>query len=137
MGGTTHPFLALQFLTGGELDDASGLFVSPRGTPKYYFSTDALKSHAYLGLLPEDLMEILTLRGLSFQPTTEKGVLFHMIGAISQFGKVGVTCVGDSREEADALYEWTTSVLDREMGAGNGRRGKLERLFDRHLPGME
>ena len=31
MGGTTHPFLALQFLTGGRLDPETGLFLSPRG----------------------------------------------------------------------------------------------------------
>src|SRR3954454_24918721 len=29
MGGTTHPYLALQFLTGGQLDRATGLFLSP------------------------------------------------------------------------------------------------------------
>ena len=27
MGGTTHPYLALQFLTGGQLDPATGLFI--------------------------------------------------------------------------------------------------------------
>jgi hypothetical protein len=34
--GTTHPFLALQFLTGGTLDPDSGQFVSLSGRPKYY-----------------------------------------------------------------------------------------------------
>src|SRR5262249_15595491 len=36
MGGTTHPFLALQFLTGGRLDPLTGLFLSLSGQPKYY-----------------------------------------------------------------------------------------------------
>ena len=44
MGGTTHPYLALQFLTGGQLDAETGLFLSPRGMPKYYHATDNLNS---------------------------------------------------------------------------------------------
>jgi hypothetical protein len=59
MGGTTHPFLALQFLTGGSIDPANGLFLSPSGHAKYYRATDNLYSDSYRGLLPEDLVEIL------------------------------------------------------------------------------
>ena len=44
MGGTTHPFLALQFLTGGQLDRDTGLFLSPTGLAKYYRATDNLRS---------------------------------------------------------------------------------------------
>ena len=33
MGGTTHPFLALQFLTGGAIDPDTGLFLSRAATP--------------------------------------------------------------------------------------------------------
>ena len=43
MGGTTHPYLALQFLTGGQLDPATGLFLSPSGQAKYYRATDNLQ----------------------------------------------------------------------------------------------
>src|SRR4029079_546163 len=46
-GGTTHPFLALQFLTGGRLDPETGVFVSPGGLAKHYRSTDNLTSEAY------------------------------------------------------------------------------------------
>ncbi|HET7747504.1 MAG TPA: carboxylate-amine ligase, partial [Vicinamibacteria bacterium] len=64
MGGTTHPYLALQFLTGGQLDPQTGLFLSPSGHAKYYRATDNLKSDRYRGLLPEDLIEILTVNKL-------------------------------------------------------------------------
>src|SRR5258706_2427702 len=90
MGGTTHPYLALQFLTGGQLDATTGLFHSPRGITKFYRSTDNLRSEAYRGLLPEDLMEIVTINGLHYSHNTESGVLFHLIGALSQYGKLGV-----------------------------------------------
>ena len=46
MGGTTHPYLALQFITGGSLDPATGLFLSPSGHPKYYRATDNLTPSA-------------------------------------------------------------------------------------------
>ncbi|HYK42713.1 MAG TPA: peptide ligase PGM1-related protein [Thermoanaerobaculia bacterium] len=118
MGGTTHPFLALQFLTGGRLDAPSGLFLSQRGIPKYYMNTDNLRSDAYRGLNAEDLIEITTANRLHYDHGSESGALFHMIGALSQFGKVGLTAIGNSHEEAAAIQERATGVLDQETGRG-------------------
>ena len=114
MGGTTHPMLALRFLTEGRLDPATGLFLSPGGVAKYYRATDNLGSQSYRGLGPEDLVDILTANHLSFSRTTETGILFHMIGAISEFGKVGMMAIGNDRREADATYARAVAVLDRE-----------------------
>lgn len=118
MGGTTHPYLALQFLTGGQIDRATGLFFAPSGSPKYYRATDNLHSGAYRSLLPEDVIEILTENRLHYSHATGSGVLFHLIGAVSEFGKLGLTAIGNSREEADALYYKTLEVLDRETAYG-------------------
>jgi hypothetical protein len=118
IGGTTHPFLALQFLTGGHLDLETGLFRSPRGLPKFYRSTDNLKSEAYRGLGPEDLIDITTANHLHYSHGTETGVLFHMIGALSQYGKLGLTAIGSSHAEADAIYARALDVLDRETASG-------------------
>ena len=114
IGGTTHPFLALQFLTGGQLDAETGAFRSPRGLEKFYRSTDNLKSEAYRGLCPEDLIDITTISRLHYSHGTETGVLFHMIGALSQYGKVGLTAIGNSPEQADEIFENALRVLDRE-----------------------
>jgi len=119
MGGTTHPYLALQFLTGGQLDPVTGVFLSPTGHPKYYRATDNLKSEHYRGLLPDDLMEIVTFNQLQFNYNTESGVLFHLIGALSEFGKLGLTAIGNSPEQAEALYQRTLDALDRETGFGH------------------
>ncbi len=116
MGGTTHPFLALQFLTGGRLDPETGLFLSFSGQPKYYRATDNLRSERYRGLLPEDLIEILTLHKLHYSHATESGVLFHLIGALSEFGKLGLTAIGNSREGVERLYKRAIAVLDEETG---------------------
>ena len=118
MGGTTHPYLALQFLTGGQLDPATGLFFSPSGHAKYYRATDNLKSDAYRGLLPEDLIEILMYNKLHYNHASESGVLFHLIGALSEFGKLGLTAIANSREEVDELYLRTLNVLDTETAYG-------------------
>jgi hypothetical protein len=114
MGGTTHPMLALRFLTGGRFDEESGLFRSGSGLPKFYRATDDLHSEAYAGLLPDDLVEILTLNRLHYDPASETGVLFHMIGAVSEHGKFGLVAIGSSPDEADTTFERTRAVLDRE-----------------------
>ncbi len=118
MGGTTHPFLALQFLTGGSIDPANGLFLSPSGHAKYYRATDILYSDCYRGLLPEDLVEILTVNKLHYSHGSESGVLFHLIGALSEFGKIGLTAIANSREEVAELYANTLEMLDRETQYG-------------------
>jgi hypothetical protein len=118
MGGTTHPFLALQFLTGGQIDPASGLFLSPTGHAKYYKATDNLSSERYRGLLPEDLVEILTFNKMHYSHGSESGVLFHLIGAVSEFGKLGLTAIANSHAEADELYAHTLDILERETVYG-------------------
>jgi hypothetical protein len=118
LGGTTHPFLALRFLCGGQLDRDTGLYHSESGRAKYYRATDNLYSPRYRGLLPEDLIELVTINQLSFSHRDETGVLFHMIGALSQYGKLGLTGIGNSHAEADTLYERALAVLEAETGYG-------------------
>ncbi|MEP7109240.1 MAG: peptide ligase PGM1-related protein [Ferruginibacter sp.] len=118
-GGTTHPFLMLQFLTNGHYDDATGLFETPNKQPRYYFASDNLQSDAYKGLAPQDLIDIAMYHGLHFDGATQKGVMFHMIGALSQFGKMGIVCIGTSPEEAYEFYIKTIEVLDGETASSN------------------
>ena len=42
-GGTTHPFLTLQFLTDGRYDATTGLFMTPDGREKHLVATDHLE----------------------------------------------------------------------------------------------
>jgi PGM1 C-terminal domain len=118
MGGTTHPYLALQFLTGGQLEPSTGLFTSPRGSPKFYRATDNLHSETLRGLLPEDLIEIVTINSLHYSHNSESGVLFHLIGALSEYGKLGMTAIGNTREEVESIYDKTLRILGHEAGMG-------------------
>jgi hypothetical protein len=117
VGGSTHPLLAVRFLSEGALDPATGLFKTPSGRAKHYRATDHLRSPAYRGLVPEDLIEIATMNGLNYSPQTETGTLFYMLGALSEHARVGMVAIGSSREEAEEVYRQTVETLDRETGA--------------------
>jgi hypothetical protein len=116
-GGTTHPFMTLKLLTYGRYDAATGLFYSQQGTPKYYRATDNLSQPYYRGLTPGDLMDIIAQHDLHFYSTTETGTVFHLIGCLSEFGKVGLTSIGNSHQEAEILYKKVIRALDQESKA--------------------
>ncbi len=113
-GGTTHPFQMLQLLTDGAYDPATAEFRAPGGRTCAYVASDNLESPRYRGLTPDDLIEIAVLNGLHFHGATQEGVAFHMIGALSEFGKLGLVCVAGTVERAGELYRETVAVLDRE-----------------------
>jgi hypothetical protein len=115
-GGTTHPFLMLQFLTDGEYDAATGNYVMPNGEPRFYFASDNVSSPAYIGLTPADLIEIALLHRLMYDSTTQEGVMFHIMGALSQYGKLGMVCIAKNTESAKQLYDKTISILNSECG---------------------
>ena len=136
MGGTTPPFMALEFLGGGGLDPETGLYIAADGRAKYYYATDNLKSPAYRGLLPDDLLDLMVDYGIHFKHQSLTGVLFFMIGALSQFGKLGVTSIANSLEEAEAQYEQTQDILDRIVGATESTFGRPQSLFEPDAPRM-
>ena len=51
-----------------------------------------------------------------------------MIGALSQYGKLGVVCIGDSREQAEELFERTKANLDRETRRKGRRRRSADQI---------
>ncbi|MDH3689090.1 MAG: peptide ligase PGM1-related protein [Gammaproteobacteria bacterium] len=113
-GGTTHTFRTLQFLTDGHYDTETGLFLTPGGDPLFYKASDNLKNERYKSLAPEDLMDIAVEHGLHFSAVAQEGTFFHLIGALSGFGKLGLVCVAGSPQAASQLFENTISVLDTE-----------------------
>jgi hypothetical protein len=113
-GGTTHPLLMLQFLTNGNYNAEKGLYYTANGQVRYYFCSDNLKSDNYKGLTPHDLIHIAMMNDLHYDGTHQEGVIFHLIGALSQYGKLGVICIGSSADRAKMYYERIVSVLDKE-----------------------
>ncbi len=112
-GGTTFPYLLLHFLVNGRFDPETGLYFTPAGQPRYYFASDDLMSENYLGLLPHDLIDIMVYNGLHFHGPTQQGVIFHMMGPLSEYGKFGLVSIGDSYDTAKVQYQDTISLLNR------------------------
>lgn len=113
-GGTTLPFQMLQFLTDGHYDERSGAFVTPMGHTRTYYATDNLVSPAYRRFVPEDLIDIIVEQGLHYDATRQEGVVFNLIGAMSEHGKLGLVCIAETLEVATALSRRAVETLDRE-----------------------
>jgi hypothetical protein len=116
-GGTTHPFLTLQFLTDGEYDAAAGLFHAPDGITKHFVASDHVESPDYRMLTPEDLFDIVSRRRLHFDLARQTGVVLHMLAAVAERGQFGLTAVGNSAEEAETLYRKAVAAMDEEAHA--------------------
>jgi len=113
-GGTTHPFLTLQFLTDGSYNAETGVFLTPLGEPKCFIASDHLESPRYRVFTHLDLFDIVARHGLHFDQTRQKGVVFHMMNAIGENGLLGLTAVGNTHEEATAIYDRAVKALDDE-----------------------
>jgi len=117
-GGTTHPFLTLQFLTDGTYDPETAIFSAPNGQQKFFVASDHVESPSYRTLTPDDLFDIVVRHDLHFDQTRQTGVVFHMMSALGELGRTGLTAVGNSHEDAKAMYERTVAVLDQETRQG-------------------
>ncbi|MEP7002643.1 MAG: peptide ligase PGM1-related protein [bacterium] len=120
-GGTTHPYLSLNLLTNGAYDVATGLYHSAAGRVCYYAASDNLSHPAYRTLTPSALTAAAVREGLHFDGATERGVIFHMMGALAEHGKVGAVCIARTRAGARHLLEQTVVLLDRESGSADVR----------------
>ena len=92
-GGTTHPFLLLQLLTDGVYHADTGAFITAGGDRKFYFASDNVESNALKGLAPLDLMEIVQHRELLYDNIKQEGIMFHLMGALSEYGKLGIKSI--------------------------------------------
>lgn len=113
-GGTTHPFLMLQFLTDGMCDPDTGVYTTAAGRARYYWASDNLGDPAYRGLTPSDLVDIAVNNGLHYDAATQTGVMFHLIGALPRYGKLGAVAIGESHEDAERYFRRTVAVLNGE-----------------------
>ncbi|NEP18597.1 MAG: carboxylate-amine ligase, partial [Leptolyngbya sp. SIO4C1] len=113
-GGTTHPFMALQMLTDGRYSAKDGLFYTQHGQPKFYRATDNLQKESYRGLLPNDLMDIIMGEQLHFNAIEGAGAAFHLMGCLSEYGKLGLTCIGNTPAQAERIYRRVVAALDKE-----------------------
>jgi hypothetical protein len=113
-GGTTIPYLTLEFLTNGRYDPDSGVFTAPSGRHKSYVANDHVESQSFRAINADDLFDFVVRHGLHFDHTTQTGVVLHMLSALTEEGRFGLTAVADSPQEASELYDRTVATLGFE-----------------------
>ena len=59
-------------------------------------------------------MDIIMVEQLHFNSIAGTGAAFHLMGCLSEHGKLGLTCIGNSPEEAEEIYRRVVAALDRE-----------------------
>lgn len=111
-GGTTHPFLTLQFLTDGTYHPEEAVFTTPSGGRKHFIASDHVEAPSYRAMTYRDLFDLAVRQRLHFDQSTQTGVVFHMMSALPARGLTGMTAVGDSPDHAESLYEETIAALD-------------------------
>ena len=116
-GGTTHPLFALTSLTDGVYDPLAGEWRTRFGAIKHYAATDHLHSPAYRSLTPDDLLDVVAEQGLGWDGERETGVVLHMVSAIAVAGRIGLTAVGNTLEEARRRYRNVKAAVDAASGA--------------------
>ena len=110
-GGTTHPFLTLQFLTDGEYDWEANVFRARGGQPKFLIASDHMESADYRLLKINDLFDAMVVNGIHFDHTQQRGIVLHMVACLGDCGRFGLTAVGDSASDVEALYHRAGEVL--------------------------
>ncbi len=113
-GGTTAPFLILQYLTDGHYDPTSGVFLTGKGQPRYYIASDHVEAENFRLFTTDHLFDIVSSRQLHFNHATQTGVVMHLISDISELGRVGITAIGASPEQARLLFQEFIAVLHQE-----------------------
>jgi len=111
-GGTTHPYCALRNLVPGRYDAGSARWVADDGTTRHYEATDNLVQPGCIGMPVEQLIGILDDHGLTFDRRTGTGVVVHMLNGLAIDGRIGLTAIGTTADDAHQLYVGTQDALD-------------------------
>lgn len=134
-GGTSHPMITAKHLTGAELTE-DGLLIAMDDHAKYYIATDTVQNDVYTGLTPADFLDSVNASSeLQFDSENLVGVVYHLLSAISVYGKFGFTAIGNSPEEAKAIYDKTLTLLEKEAVETSAKKTYTE--LDQHIPNPE
>lgn len=112
-GGTTHPYETARLLTGARYDERAGHLVDRAGRPVFYVATDNVQLDGLKGLRPAQLLARARRAGLVYDAASGRGPVFHLLGAVTEHGKLGFTAIAGSPEEAEAIYRETQAALER------------------------
>ena len=104
-GGTTHPYAALRNVAPGHYDEAAGRWLTTDGSTRAYLATDNLVDPSWKGVPPGRVIDHVAAAGLQLDPASGLGVVLHMLSCLAIDGRLGLTAIGRTAEEAADLYE--------------------------------
>ena len=113
-GGTTHPFLTLQFLTDGTYDADLAVFIAPDGDQRHYVASDHVAIDGLEVMRPTDLLDRALAAGHHFDQAHHVGVVFHMLSAVPTHGFVGLTAIDRTADDAQRRYDDAVAFLTEE-----------------------
>ena len=117
-GGTTHPMLTLSALTDGEFDPDSNTFPVDGGE-RFYVATDHLEDDSYRALTTDDVLDRVEDPRLRWDEDTKTGIALHLVSAVAVAGRLGVTAVGTSPEDAERRFHRAGQVVSELAESGS------------------
>lgn len=102
-GGTTHPLTALRHLVPGRYDADQGRWLADAGGTRCYSSTDNLRDPRWQDLRPAAAIDAVAASLAAFDHGAGSGAVLHGLSGLGIDARCGVTAIGTSLEEADAL----------------------------------
>lgn len=116
-GGTSHPFATLRHLVPGRYDAEEGRWRTEEDdSPRWYHSTDNLVDEAWMVLSPGQVIDAIRDAGLAYDHARGCGVVLHMLAGLAVDGRFGLTAIGRTEVEAEALYEGAVAAVDGLVG---------------------
>lgn len=110
-GGTTHPYAALRNAVPGRYDADRAQWVADDGSTRVYAATDNLVDSAWKGLVPGAVIETVAGAGLQFDPAARTGVVLHMLSGLAIDGRMGLTAIARSVDEAARMHDATRDAV--------------------------
>lgn len=102
MGGTSHPLITLKNLTDGKTTNDG--VMTRNGQLRTYFASDNVVLEELKALPPRVLIKAMKDHPLNWNPSEERGVVFHLFGALQDYGKIGMTAIGRDDEDSYQIY---------------------------------
>ncbi|HEY6797443.1 MAG TPA: peptide ligase PGM1-related protein, partial [Kineosporiaceae bacterium] len=112
MGGATAPFALLEGLLAGRCEARDGRYLHPDGDERCYVASDRVHRPALEGRTAAEAITAVERSGLAFRPDSGTGVALFALGAVGEFGKLGILAVERSAAKAEELFDAALEALD-------------------------
>ncbi|MBL6989550.1 MAG: hypothetical protein ISR65_07220 [Bacteriovoracaceae bacterium] len=111
-GGTTHPYRTAKFLTNSNYDENSGKLKAQDGSSVFYMSNDNILNSSLKGTKIDTFLAFMQHQGVLFDKSKNTGVVFHLLGALHDHGKIGYTAIGTTQASAHHIFDKTLKLVN-------------------------